>query len=407
MTTPSRSRGAIRPGPSGTGRRRRYLVVTLDAYRFSRRGRKSAAAYARRGPCMFLGLAAVGRAGRWDRAGSWRVDGIDVRQLPARTPRTERTPLNQVRNALRSYLPAYLRLAAAVLRTPADVVHVTGIPLALLGVLHKVRYASRFVVDVTERPGRVTASGSLAAVTSRFEPLVLRLCRPFVDVASVVVPADVAVLRRVGYQQVELVRNAPARPWRAEYRDPPERNPSDPVFLTMVGSIFEGRGLEMLIQALALARQAYKSDVRVRIVGPGRADYVDGLRKLTSEVGVDEAVEWCEPVSSDEVSEQYLRSHVGLVMYESADPGNDGLPNKLMECVSSGRPVLATDLPETRRFVEENNVGWPAADDVESFARALGRLRHQDFVGVSRHCRKLGDDWLNWEAEFSRLERYL
>lgn len=384
----------------------RALVVTLDAFRFSTRARKSALEYARQHPVIFLGLSAAGRTGRWDVPGLWQEDGVTIRQLPVCQPAAGISRMSKVRNALVSYVPAYLHLLLVILQTPARVVHVTGIPLGWLGLVHKIRFSSRFVYDVTERPGMIASPGSLATVFRHIEPLIIRSCSRWVDVAVVVTPADAPLLRSAGCRRVVLVRNAPNRAWRAPYRDPVDLSDTHPLSLSLIGSIFEGRGYERVIQALGRARQQ-GAHVSLRIIGPSRHEYLRQLRAIASSEGVDDAIEWRESVGSDQVSGEYLRGHVGLVLYDAADPGNDGLPNKLMECVATGRPVLATDLPQTRDFVMENGVGWVAPDDVESFAAAIVALAEADFASLSRRCRRLGDEWLNWESEFAQVVELL
>lgn len=70
--------------------------------------------------------------------------------------------------------------------------------------------------------------------------------------------------------------------------------------------------------------------------------------------------------------------HVGTALYENVDAANDSLSNKIFECVVSGRPVIASDLSENRRFVQENEVGWltdVAAGDLADLLRAIYEMR--------------------------------
>ena len=379
------------------------LIVTLDAYRYSTRSRKAAITYRASGRrVVFVGLAGAGRTGRWDRAGRFTQDGLEVWQVQHRTPWLLPTSVNVCRNAILVYFPAFLRLASAVLKTRADTVHVVGSALAVLGVLHRFRYRSNFVLDLHERPGAVASRGSVAALFSPIELSLLRLVRRFVTVVTVVTTADVHALSRLGYQQVLLIRNAPLRDWRASYR-PPHTAESRGVVAVVIGSIFEGRGYEILLKALAHVPQT--SSVVVRVFGMGRPDYLARLRALSEELQVDHIVEWRGPLDSSAVSSAYLDGDIGLVLYEPSDAGNDGLSNKILECVSTGRPVIAGDLPENRKFVSENHVGWLTEVSATSLARTLIEVT-QDAAAIyslSQHCRAIGDNWLNWEAEFAAL----
>ena len=113
---------------------------------------------------------------------------------------------------------------------------------------------------------------------------------------------------------------------------------SGPLVLVAIGFVFEGRGYEILLDALA--QVSVTSNVRLRVVGPGRPDYLEALRNRAEDC---RSKMWIVvgTVESADVSRHYLDGHVGLVLYEPGDPGNDGLSNKILECVASGRPVIA------------------------------------------------------------------
>jgi len=291
-------------------------------------------------------------------------------------------------------------MARIVLTTEADVVHVVTMPLAPLGAMHKRRFGSHFTLDVTERPGAVAASGSLAGLFAKIEKPLLGWARPYVDLATAVVKPDVQILLASGYQRAALVRNAPMTDWRAPFVP----SPPGPMRFLVIGSIFEGRGYEMLVEAAARART--HAEFTIHIYGPGRDEYVDRLRVRSAERGLGDVIFWHGPTSSSDVSATYLSGHVGLVLYESDDPGNDGLSNKILECVATGRPVLAGDLPQNREFVEEHGVGWLSPMTTEDLASSLVQVAScsaEQLTGLSAHARSLGDTTLSWEADFQSV----
>lgn len=381
---------------------RTLLVISLDAYRFSTRSRKAASAYSTLGATVFLGLSGAGRTGRWDAPGEFERDGLSVRQLYVRRPWVKPNRRSQLRNLVISYVPALARMAISAVNTPADVVHVTGTPLALLGLLHKLRFRSCLVLDIQERPGAVAAPGSVTALFTHIEKWVLRYSSRYVDLATVVTHGDVETVIGLGFPHVELVRNAPRLSWRAQYLPIGRRKPFGVISFVVIGSVFEGRAYEILLQAVAAASS--KRPIRLNIVGPGRPDYVASLKKLCDSLGIGRMVSWMGPIDSSEVSAAYLAADVGLVLYETDKSGNDGLSNKILECVATGRPVIAGDLPENRRFVLENSVGWLTPVSVEALASVLQYVGVDgDFSELCERCRALGDTWLNWESEFSKV----
>src|SRR4029079_98320 len=102
-------------------------------------------------------------------AGRSAEDGVAIRLVKMRRPSTEPTNVNQIRNIALTYIPGFIRMALHVWRVPADVVIASGAPLIPLALLHRWRHRSKFVLDVTERPGAVAAQGSASAVFSRIE----------------------------------------------------------------------------------------------------------------------------------------------------------------------------------------------------------------------------------------------
>lgn len=382
----------------------RVLVISLAPFKFATRTRKAASLISRTRDTTHLSLARAGRTGVADRHGKWVDDGVRVVQVPVIAPRTDPTRWNQVRNLVVCYVPGMALLAIEVVMTPASVVIVGNPSLIPLGLLHRLVFRSSVVVDVSERPGMVVAKGSVASIVSRFEIDLLRFSSRFFGTASVVTTADVKTLKDLGFQCVHLIRNAPLNGWRAPYVEPPMLSPAAEPELTAIamGSVFEGRGYEVLIEAVAIANRS--SRVRLLICGPGRDSYKKSLEEIAVRLDVGAEIEFMDPVVPSEVSSTYLRADVGMVLYESTDPGNDGLSNKLFECVASGRPVIASDLPENRRFVMENEVGWVAQTDAHSIASALRTVHNREvLLTIANHCRIVGDESLNWEAEFAPI----
>lgn len=377
----------------------RVLVVSLAPYRFATRARKAARTLAAVADVVYLAPSGVGRTSHWDVPRRTRIDGVRVIQVPVAAARNEPTRANQAVNLVRSYLPALGRLVREALRTPADVVFVNDPPLALVGWLHRRRFGSALVVDVHERPGMVTAGGSLFAAFSRSELGLLRRIAPITALATVATYSDLDVVRGLGFSRVTQLRNAPLRDWRAAYRPPPPRQ-DRPFRLVLIGSVFEGRGYELLLEAMALATA--EVDATLDVFGPGRESYLRSLQELAERLGLGERVRWRGRLATDEVSAAYLDADAGLVLYEPSDPGNDGLSNKILECVASGRPVIATDLPENRRFVEANGCGWLTGMAPAQIAATIAAAaRSPDLDEIGDRCRRLAEGGLAWETDFA------
>jgi glycosyltransferase involved in cell wall biosynthesis len=326
-----------------------------------------------------------------------------VIQCKSRRPRVEPTSLNRLRNLAYSYIPCFCRMVTRTLRFPADIVHVNGSMLAVIGVVHKLRYRSRFVLDINERPGLRMGKGSLISLFKPWERLILRGASRFADVATVVTQSDIETARELGFTRVVLVRNAPLTSWVAPYSDPPIP-PDGATKAAVVGQIHEALGLEALLDALAHQHKTGSRRTVVSVYGPGRPAYVARLRSEAIRLKVDDCIVWKGVIDSAHVSKAYLDADVGLVLHDKTVPNNDGLSNRILECIASGRPVVASDLPENREFISRYNVGWLTEVAPEPLAATLASIGiGHELDELARHCRRQGESWLNWDAEFAKL----
>lgn len=378
----------------------RVLIVALTGINYSTRARKAARFLKADNTVEYYALASAGRTGPVDRHGLFKSGSVRVRHVRTLPRRTSASTFSKLYNLIVAYAPAFLVLFVLSAGRRADIVVVTSPHLALVALAHRLFWRSRIVVDVAERPGLVSARGSLAASFRFLEPLLLRLLARAGTVATPAVPSDSEYLRRLGFRRVIPVRNAPLLNWRAPYRDP---TGGDALNCSVIGSIFPGRGYEMLIRAVSECERR-GVDVHVKIFGPCAPDYLRVLKDLAREYNAEKRIEWSGSISISEVSDAYLDGDIGLVLYEGSDPGNDGLSNKILECVSSGRPVLAGSLPENTAFVEPNELGWVCEMTVDGIAEGLERIWKS---GVSSEmclrCRNFGERELVWEREYARV----
>lgn len=378
------------------------LVLSMPPWRYATRTRKGAKEYARRGiPVSFLALQQVGRTAKRAEAGTQVFDGVVAHHVEVRPPETQGSTKARMANLTKSYLPALGRMTSAAMRRKADVVHVTGVPLIPVALIHSFVHGSRLILDINERPASVEARGSLFAVISKIEPMLIRAAAGRALMVTVVAPGHARLLeQRFGIRSSTVVRNAPESQWRHSGREfPGER----PLRVVTVGSIFPGRALEMLIRATGAANTR-GAEVRLSIVGVGAPEYMQSLVDLIAAEGVSDVVSLEGPVEGEAVSEAYAQGHLGLALYEASDPGNDSLSNKIIETVASGRPVLAGDLPENREFVTSMGVGWLVHVNEEAITAALqeiAQMDDDDLRALALHCSEVGRDSLVWEREFA------
>jgi glycosyltransferase involved in cell wall biosynthesis len=99
---------------------------------------------------------------------------------------------------------------------------------------------------------------------------------------------------------------------------------------------------------------------------------------------------------------QYYRA---ADLYVSASH-SDGTSISLLEAMACGRPVLVSDIPGNREWVEPNVNGWLFPEgDVNALARAiLHAVEARDRLSeMGKVARKLAQQRANWERNFPKL----
>ncbi|MGH2726738.1 MAG: glycosyltransferase, partial [Actinomycetota bacterium] len=171
------------------------------------------------------------------------------------------------------------------------------------------------------------------------------------------------------------------------------------LLLVYAGGYIAGRGLENLIAALRTLRVA-------RLVMIGWGPLEGELRALTERWDMAGRVTFLDPVDPDEVVAVAAGGDVGLAPYLPVGLNNMlAAPNKLFEYLHAGLPVVASDLPDIRRIVTDNEVGelFEAADPT-SIAAAVRRLTaFPDRLRTLRANAAAAAERFTWEAQARAL----
>ena len=174
--------------------------------------------------------------------------------------------------------------------------------------------------------------------------------------------ADEVLTSSPGYAAVIATRYRTRRP--TVVRNIPERNaaethahtgplrPALPL-IVYIGGLMPGRGLEQMIDALALLPQAH-----LRAVGPGAPQYRASLITRAQRAGVADRLELRAPVAPGEVAAALAEAAAGLCLIQPICRSYElCLPNKLFEYAAAGVPVLASDLPVIGALVRRDGFG--------------------------------------------------
>lgn len=182
--------------------------------------------------------------------------------------------------------------------------------------------------------------------------------------------------------------------------------PGRPPIVTYAGHLYPWKGVDLLVDALALLPEA-----RGRIIGghPAEPDLAR-LRSLAVERGVADRVEFTGLVPPQDVA-RWLDAADVLVLPNRAGPvsAHYTSPLKLFEYLAAGRPIVASSLPALAEVLDDGaNALLVRPDDAAALAAAVRRVTADRALAV-RLARRAFDDArrFSWDSRAARLETVL
>lgn len=160
-----------------------------------------------------------------------------------------------------------------------------------------------------------------------------------------------------------------------------------------VGQLIRGKGVDLLLRALALTR----GHIRLMIVGGGKQE--GELRALCSELELDSRVTFVGKVPPSEVAKYYARAQ--LLVMPSRYPEPFGLAG--LEGLAAGLPVVAFNVGAVSEWLDDGRDGFVVpAGNVEALATAITNL-----VDDPELARAMGDRGMRAHRERFLPERHI
>lgn len=164
-----------------------------------------------------------------------------------------------------------------------------------------------------------------------------------------------------------------------------------------VGSVTINRGLEQCVQALA-----HYPTLHFATVGPRRPQTEAELVGLAEQLGVRDRLHLVDPVPHNEVTSFVRTAGVSLIPIQNVCLSYQYcFPNKLLESLLSGVPVVVSDLVELRRMIEKTGCGV-TVDETDPKAIADGIravLQDRDRFAPDDEMIKWLRDTYSWDRQ--------
>lgn len=178
------------------------------------------------------------------------------------------------------------------------------------------------------------------------------------------------------------------------------------------GSVAPDHNFERLIESMRF----WPGEAVLSVVGRGNEDYINGLRRLSREVGVEERVVFVGRVPYEQVFSYAVGAAIGVNFLEGRYlqwKYSAGASNKRFEYVALGIPQLTNDLPGVRELFVQTGVARTAPyDNAEGIGRAVAAYLEdleddQTRRAVHEQARALHLEWFNYEEQIKPLEEFI
>lgn len=185
---------------------------------------------------------------------------------------------------------------------------------------------------------------------------------------------------------------------------PPAMAENEATFnLIYVGGVTRERGLGMILKALQLLPLP---DLRLHVIGTSTETDLLDLLRAEPRVILHGRVSWSE------LHRHYVRAHAGLALYQPLEsflysPGENAV--KVVEYMAAGIPVICSNFPGLKIFVEEAGCGLTVQpDDPHAIAATIQRLVDDAVLRrkLGATGRRLFESTCNWEKHEHLLIDY-
>lgn len=147
----------------------------------------------------------------------------------------------------------------------------------------------------------------------------------------------------------------------------PATDADSPVVI-YTGNIGHAQNLDSCLRAVP----EMETDAVLRLVGGG--DAVPALRRLASDIGVSDRVEFVGSVPHEEIPRHLGAADVGIAPLKADAELSYAMPTKVYEYLGSELPVVATGSGELERFLAESGGGVCTEPEPSSIARELDAM---------------------------------
>ncbi len=299
------------------------------------------------------------------------IDGIHVHRVPVRRDRG-----GALVHQLGEYVAFTAWAAAELLRLHSKrrlhVVQVHNVPdFIVLAALPAKLTGTPIILDLHDLMPEFFASrfnGRMDSMAVRLVTLQERLSRSLADLVITVTEQwrRTLIERGADPKITYVIMNVPDEDLYAPR--PPRMTANDPLLVVYHGTITHRYGLDVLVNAFAIARRR----IPLRLLLHGRGEQLPEIKRLIRRLELADAVTLStELMPAVDLADMIAGGDIGVVPNRN-DVFTDGiLPTKLMEYVALGVPAIVSRSTATSAYFSDDMVRYVDAGDEAALADAI------------------------------------
>jgi glycosyltransferase involved in cell wall biosynthesis len=215
----------------------------------------------------------------------------------------------------------------------------------------------------------------------------------------------------IARDKIEIVSNTPNL---EEIRETRRHTKTGPAYkwpgfsLVYVGVLNRFRGLDLILEAVAMINARQSDEIHLAIAGDG--PHKSEIEAYAETLGITDRVSFVGWIDSTDVPRFLDSGDVGIIPHKTNEFTNTTIPNKLFDSMCIGQPVLATDMDPVRRVIEETDCGYiiPSDADAETIAEMIVELRDASNLDeMGSDGRRAIEQRYNWQQDFDHALRSL
>jgi len=294
------------------------------------------------------------------------------------------------------YLEFNLRLLLFLLFKPCDAICSIDLDTAVPGIIAAKLRKKIHIFDAHElftHVPEVARRPRIQAIWEKVQAFTFKHC----DTAFTVGPAIAHYFTEKYHKPVQVVRNMPRASVVAHTDTAHFAAIENKKFILYQGALNEGRGLELLIQAMV--------NIPCELVLAGEGDVSEPLRKLTQSLNLENKVHFLGMIPPHQLPALTKLAYIGFNVSENVGLSYYlSLNNKFFDYTQSHLPSLINPYPEYKQLLLEFQVGLLTEPKIESIIEQASELLNNPslYQELKSQCIAASEKW-TWEQETPKL----